>query len=87
MHLANKPPIFYRHLRDPQQPNQPCRHCNKPCLLYEDPNRRDEQLINQIRERNVATRQAEQEEQPPAAPEPEEDGSTAETESADELDD
>uniref|UniRef100_A0A915N5Z9 Uncharacterized protein n=1 Tax=Meloidogyne javanica TaxID=6303 RepID=A0A915N5Z9_MELJA len=36
------------HTRDPNNPN--CKHCNSKCLLFEDANKRDDQLIKEIRE-------------------------------------
>nr|CAD2175143.1 unnamed protein product [Meloidogyne enterolobii] len=39
---------FCQHFRDPNNPN--CNHCNKKCFLHEDANKRDEQLIKEIRE-------------------------------------
>jgi hypothetical protein len=52
---------FLRHLRDPRQPNWKCKECTKTCLLYEDANKKDEQLINEIRKKNDETTSANQE--------------------------
>uniref|UniRef100_A0A915LQH3 RING-type domain-containing protein n=1 Tax=Meloidogyne javanica TaxID=6303 RepID=A0A915LQH3_MELJA len=43
---------FCQHTRDPNNPI--CKHCNSKCLLFEDANKRDEQLIKEIREREEA---------------------------------
>jgi hypothetical protein len=49
--IMNLATFFYRHLRNPQQPNAKCKHCNRTCLLYEDPNKKDDQLIHEIRKK------------------------------------
>uniref|UniRef100_A0A915LV08 RING-type domain-containing protein n=1 Tax=Meloidogyne javanica TaxID=6303 RepID=A0A915LV08_MELJA len=43
---------FCPHYRDPNNPN--CNECNKNCLQFEDANKRDEQLIKEIRESEEA---------------------------------
>uniref|UniRef100_A0A915LMV4 RING-type domain-containing protein n=2 Tax=Meloidogyne incognita group TaxID=654580 RepID=A0A915LMV4_MELJA len=43
---------FCPHYRDPNNPN--CNECNRNCLQFEDSNKRDEQLIKEIREREGA---------------------------------
>uniref|UniRef100_A0A914KYN1 RING-type domain-containing protein n=1 Tax=Meloidogyne incognita TaxID=6306 RepID=A0A914KYN1_MELIC len=43
---------FCPHYRDPNNPN--CNQCNKNCLQFEDANKRDEQLIKEIREKEGA---------------------------------
>jgi len=39
-----------RHLRDPAHPNRACKHCTNKCLLFEDPNKYDDELIANIRD-------------------------------------
>nr|CAD2160289.1 unnamed protein product [Meloidogyne enterolobii] len=40
---------FCQHYRDPNSQN--CDQCNKKCLLYEDANKIDQQIIIEIREK------------------------------------
>nr|CAD2175141.1 unnamed protein product [Meloidogyne enterolobii] len=45
---------FCQHVRDPNRPwNEICKTCKKKCLLHEDPKKRDEQLLKEIREKGV----------------------------------
>uniref|UniRef100_A0A915MFZ0 RING-type domain-containing protein n=1 Tax=Meloidogyne javanica TaxID=6303 RepID=A0A915MFZ0_MELJA len=45
---------FCQHVRDPNRPwNEVCKTCKKKCLLHEDPKKRDEQLLKEIREKGV----------------------------------
>ncbi|KAL7077961.1 hypothetical protein ACQ4LE_003459 [Meloidogyne hapla] len=45
---------FCPHPRDPNNPQKSCNKCKKKCLLHEDANKKDEQLIKEIREREKA---------------------------------
>ncbi|CAK5008054.1 unnamed protein product [Meloidogyne enterolobii] len=44
---------FCQHFRDRYQKS--CNQCNKKCLLYEDPNKIDQQMIKEIREKGEAS--------------------------------
>ncbi|KAF7634563.1 hypothetical protein Mgra_00006011 [Meloidogyne graminicola] len=44
---------FCPHVRDPLNPQLPCKDCKKTCLLHEDAKKKDEQLIQEIRQKGV----------------------------------